>query len=180
MSDFYSDPMVINRLNNMAFQVRNELQAKLKKTLARKKFRNTGALLDSIRVTVKKADGQDLPSIHISFNAYGRIIDMKKLYWTQQPPLQELQKWLDSGGLKQVNAVPGYAPGSVPLISREKINKRIAYAIAVKKRTSFSHTPKAWKNKNIGPSVARITYLLAEEFSDIAGQVIAEQLSNKR
>lgn len=163
-------------MNQQAKEFAQYLLTKLRKELSKKKYRNTDELLNSLETSYQVSTSNDLPVIHLRFAMQGKYIDIKKLNWTtKMPPVKALVDWLDHTNLSKFRTVPGYGSGSP--FSRDKAIKRIAWAVAFRKKFRSTHRRKKWKQDNLGVALSYLNHLVAEKFAQYAVDSIADPLN---
>lgn len=137
------------RMNNVAYHFVGRFRDNIKSVLSKDKYRSSGLLESSVKVTVKEATGYNPPVINIEVEEYGEFIGKRKLLFTKLPPIDELRKWVEREGLADSSApVPGYKNGA-PKLPAFKRAERIAFAIAIsKKKETDKRVPKKWKKES--------------------------------
>lgn len=166
-------------MDEQAKEYARYLYEKMRKVLGRKAFRDSGELLDSLQTSFTQSTEGDLPVIHLRFAIHGKFIDIKKMYWTQVPPVAELVEWLGHGNkISRFTRIPGYKEGSAPF-SQRKAEERVAWAIAMKRRFNDSYKSKKWKRKPLGEAIRYLTHLVAENFAEFAAGAVAETINKQ-
>jgi len=170
-------PDIQQSVDQQALIFAKYLEKKLLESIGKTRAALTGELRDSIRVTVRKSTAQDLSSIILEFNDYGRFVDMAKLFWSKQPPVDDIREFVEKIGLSKFKFIPGYK-NSAP-ISQFKAAERIAWAIAKKKRVDWKHKRKKWKQDTLGIALSYLTHLVADKFAEFAVNAMALPLEKK-
>lgn len=89
---------------------------KLNAAINKDKINLTGALLNSLRTTMKSASAAYKAALEFHFYEYGRYKDMKRVnYQGKMPPYQEVLDWVQRVGINKFKYVPGYPIGVMPL-----------------------------------------------------------------
>lgn len=128
-------------------------------------------------------DGNGVPKFTISFNAYGRYIEMRELFYSKFPPVDGLIDWVKRKGIGAFKYVPGYQNSTLRPIS-DRAAARIAWGIAVtRKEGSVSNQygknrrRKVWKQKALNDASYYLLHLASEYLSHVATSAVVENLS---
>jgi len=98
------------------------------KSLKRQKLVNTRQLLNSLSTAQKTDLGKVVHSVTFAFEEYGRFLDIKNKRWSQQPPIEEILKWVEEKGLDSFGEDPNPYKRSIKTPERRK--NEIAWGIA--------------------------------------------------
>lgn len=89
---------------------------KLSEAIRREKLTTTGALLGSLRATLKSASSAYRFALEYHFYDHGRYRDMKKLnYGGKMPPFNTMVDWVKKVGIQRFKYIPGYPRGVFPI-----------------------------------------------------------------
>jgi hypothetical protein len=139
------------KLNLIAEQYSKQLQQDVRKIFD--KYKRSGALTESIQMTVTKATSTEAPKIIVTYADQGFFIGMKSPQWTKLPNMGNLQKWSEDVSFS--GPVPGYKNGVAPNLPAWKIKQRQLWAIAKSKQKFDKWTPKMWKRQAKLPELLR-------------------------
>jgi len=140
------------------------LKRKLVNSLKRKKWNVTDALLKSIETSIERSSASELPKILLEYNLYGNFIEIRKMFWTEQPPVDAIEAWVEALGPDKFKFTPGYKNGTGPAFNK---SSRIAWAIARRKKQDFKvKNKRTWKQKELGTAVAFLTHNMSEKFAE--------------
>jgi len=167
---------IINRLNELAQIYAQYLFDKAYNLLKENKYRNTGQLLNSLKVTWLKADENYPPRILLIYLEYADIFEQKKLSWVRTPPPEELIKWVMEKGLHKSGKIPGYTANSRIGISDYQKAQRIGWAISIDKRINDTHQRKPWKRQTLSELLKQMNYEVHEAFRQESEQLMANAL----
>lgn len=107
-----------------------DVEELLRSKVTQQKIENTRELLQSIATAITTQN--NLAEMQLSFNDYGRYIDMLTIDRFQQPPVNQgkynILQWVESRGVENFARVPGYLNSSP--IDKRKAATRIAWAIS--------------------------------------------------
>lgn len=129
-------------------ELATQLQSKLRTLFNTARYKASGQLGGSVSVTYTPSTPEKLPVIFVEFAIQGKIIDIKKIFWSKMGNVGNLQSWVATRQ-GRFNVIPGYKPGTIPS-DPVKAQKRIAFAIAKSQLVNNKRKPKKWKAKNIG------------------------------
>lgn len=168
-----------DRMNNVAFHFSHELRMKVHATLKEDKYRSSGYLESSVRVSVKEANAYEPPVIMLEFEEYGEFIGKRKLLFPKQPPVDKLKEWVEREGLADSSApVPGYKNGA-PKLPAFKRAERIAFAIAIsKKKDTVKFRRKAWKKESFPDVLKAMNEETYAQFAVHIERLFKESLEN--
>lgn len=125
-------------------------------------------LLNEWSSVVSKSD--DLLAVEWQFNMYGRFKDMKSLRYTQMPPIEAFEKFVEKVGVDKFAWVPGYdSKQSVPT---EIAINRIAWGIA-KHRMAVPVVKRSgpgWYNENVMKLVNKARYMIRQKTAEWVSQ----------
>ncbi len=141
----YSDILVI-KLNAIAHQHAAIIYRSITDILNQPRYRNTGAGVQSLKVTVAEGDATKSPQILIHLDDHLVIIDKRRLQWTQLPDMKALTEWAETK------------------TSDPKEVKRLAWGTAIKQKKFDAFKPKQWRKKAIGPALREMNKNLVMAF----------------
>jgi hypothetical protein len=122
---------LVEKLNQIAHQYKEIIQAAIKNVLSQTKYTNTGAAAASIKVTVIDGNENKAPEIRVDFVDYLVVLNRRKVEWTKLPDIKKLTEWAER-----------------KTDSREKA-KKLAWAIAWDKKKHDTWKPKPWRKKSL-------------------------------
>jgi len=128
-------------------------------------------------------DSNGIPKFQISFNAYGKYIEMKELFYSKYPPIDDLKSWVAKRGVSRFKYVPGYEnSGTRP--SNDVAIARIAWGVATARRYGSVNNQygknrrrKVWKQKQINAAQYHLLHLVQEYMTSVAQNALIENLS---
>lgn len=126
----YSPNLVI-KLNTIAHQYRDLIDRSLHQVLSDPKYRNTGASLAEVNVSVVDGDESKAPQVIVHLPDSLVILDKRKVQWTKLPPVKELLAWAQT---KESNPVRA---------------KKLAWAVAWDKKKHDTWKAKPWRKKSL-------------------------------
>ena len=122
------------------------------------------------------ASADQVASMGVLFEQYGRIKDMKGITRTKAPPIEELEAYVRKVGLANFSYVPGYKHGQFPLASSTAIN-RIAWGLArAQLREGEQARPKTWFAKTFYSSINRFIDAVTTRYLAATGTHLAATL----
>ena len=138
-------PVIVQEhLNEIASQYGERLMQQVKVVF--EKYRNTGALLESLRLEIKPATDRTAPVITLHYDEQGYFIGYRNPQWSKLPIITELLAW---SATKTFNTIPGYKSSST--LPEYKQRERVIWAIAKDKLKNDTWKAKRWKREaNIG------------------------------
>lgn len=138
-------------------------------------FEATGQLQDSLRSTVVEASDTSTPVITVSYDDHGEFLTKKKLLFVRQPDIDNLVDYLNTKPVPK--KIPGYK-GDAPNLTDTQKRKRVAFAIAVKKRKNDTHKRKRWKKDALSDLLKELNTDIIEAYTNEVQHLIAQELSN--
>lgn len=166
-------------LNALANKYAPLFQSSLKTQF--EKFAATGDLALSVKIKIIPASDNESPKIILDYYDYGEYVGKARLIFTRQPPVDELVKWVKDKGLNDGAAsIPGYAAGSLPGISKEKQDLRIAWAISkkMKFRQRLSRRYR-WKKAALPDLLRSLNTELKESWRKETEKILAKAITSK-
>ena len=144
--------------------------------IQKKKLTLTTELLRSLQFQVFRATEHSVNRISFAFQGYGRIREMKTLFYDSMPPVEELEKFVAKVGLEKFKYVPGYKnKARVP--SESQAIKRIAWGIALSKSLKNKNKPKKWFAKNFYGQINLLIDKLLVGYQDSAIENVKESFN---
>jgi hypothetical protein len=137
----------------------------------------TEDLLRSLQTQVLAASAQQIASMEVEFNQYGRIREMKRVNTTSnQAPIQELERFVRKRGVSNFQRIPGYGDNRSPATESAAVN-RIAWGIVRARLAGQSQPkPKAWFNKTFYGSLNRFIDAVATRYAAQTGTHLAASI----
>lgn len=132
------------KLNELAAKTARDLYQAAKDVLSKDTFRNTGELVDSLKVSVIPCKGDAPPEIILTYADQGYFLNYKSPKWTRVPNIDKMKAWAET--IDFSGPVPGYKNG-VSTLPPWKVKERIISAIAWNKRKHDTWKAKPWKGK---------------------------------
>jgi hypothetical protein len=133
----------------------------------------SGELLKSLQAQVLAASVQNIASMGVEFEEYGRIREMKFQGRTKAPPIEEMEAYVRKVGINNFPYVPGYGFKSRPVGNARTIN-RIAWGLVrAKLRDQGQFKPKSWFAKNFYKSINRLIDAVATRYAAQTGTHLA-------
>lgn len=162
------------KLNELAREYAEKLYASAKEVLSKDEFRNTGELVDSLRVSIIPCRDDAPPEIVLEYADQGYYIGYKKPQWTRVPNIEKIRKWAES--INFTGPVPGYK-GDASSLPPWKAKERIISAIAWNKRKFDTWKAKPWKGRR-GIDLGKLLRSLNEEVLDAWARKVEEILAS--
>lgn len=159
----YSENLV-NTLNGIAWKYRDIINRTLNEILKQPRYRNTGAGLASLHVDVVEGNKDRAPDIQITFADHLNLLDKRKMEWTKQPPIPNLEEWAETKTFS--GPVPGYKNGLAPNLPPWKAKQRIVWAIAKSKQKFDVWKGKPWRKKSLSSVLADMNREIKIAFDD--------------
>jgi hypothetical protein len=157
---------------------------RFKKQIEKKNISLTKELLQSFEYRVFESDGGNI-GVNISYEAHGKFIDMKNLYYNKMPPIDELEAWVQKRGIQNFDYIPGYSSNWTPSAGRGSDARRIAWGIAYGiKRSGVVNQygkwgrSKQWRIPELKKGINYLNHLLAEELAKTASNNIVTAFQN--
>lgn len=136
-------------------------------------------LINSIEYQVIKASGDQVNGVRLAFEDYGRMKEMKNLFYTKQPPVSEMEDFVRKVGLGKFKYVPGYSSmAKVP--SEDVAVKRIAWGISRSRLADHKHKPKKWFAKTFYGQINVLIDQLLEGYQEGAIENVKESFKPLR
>lgn len=139
-------PALVSKLNAIAHEYQQQINAQIEAVINQKKYINTGASVNSLKVEVINGTPEKAPEIIVTFADSLNILDKRKLAWTKMPVIEALDAWAQT---KTFNYIPGYKNGLAPNLPPWKAKKRVEWAIAINKKKFDTWRPKPWRKKSL-------------------------------
>lgn len=153
--DVYNEQLVA-RMNAIAHEYGPRIKSEVLSVLSSPKYRNTGAGVDSVKVTVIDGNASQSPDIKIEFADHLGILNRSKLQWTKLPDMKELLAWAET----------------------KKNSSREANALAwgtAKKQLKFdAWKPKLWRKKSLSEVLKQMNKEIVAKWETAAEEVIVE------
>lgn len=135
----------------------------------------THALISSFANQVHNATSESIASVQLAFLDYGRMKDMRRLFYTKMPPVEAMEEFVRKVGLSKFKYVPGYSSQSkVP--SESIAIKRIAWGIAAGRLKSYKHKPKKWFAKAFYGQIEVLIQNMISGYKEYAINSVANEL----
>lgn len=149
---------------------------RLIKSAKRKKLVNTKQLLDSLDSETRSDLARISTSIHFAFEEHGRYLDMKKIFYDSQPPVEKILEWVKSRGLAFFGEDPNRYKNK--LKTDERRMNEIAWGIARKraKQKRFQQN-RRWFQSNFYKSLNALQEELLLGVADRSIEEIKESLT---
>ena len=128
-------------------------------------------------------DSDGIPQFRISFNRYGKFIEMKELFYSELPPVAVFEEMVAKRGVSSFKYVPGYENSSTRPPDDKAIS-RIAWGIAISRRYGSvsnqygkNRRRKVWKQKQLTTAIYHLQHLVQEYMASVAQNAIIENLN---
>lgn len=153
--------------------------ANTRKTLKSRKARSSGELDRSFSYNVATTDAALVGEIVIMFSEYGRFIDMRRLNWRNQRPVNEIEEWVETKGVnKFIQNYRKHNPGrKIP--SGSQLINQVAWGIVRGKIKRQKTRRKSWYNKEGGKLIGRLKGQLLELYTEFGHQAILNTLKSQ-
>lgn len=130
-------------------------------SMRKAKLESSSDLINSVSAGVQKAGSEDLGTLTLAFNEYGRYFDMKRNNRSKQVPVDEIKEWIQEKGL--ASFASGYKR-KIPVSSANLINA-IAWGI-VKSKINKQTKRRRWYSKSRGRDINNLYDTLVERYQD--------------
>lgn len=128
-------------------------------------------------------DSNGIPQFKISFNRYGKFIEMKELFYSELPPVNALKEMVAKKGVSSFKYVPGYENSSTRPPDDKAIS-RIAWGIAISRRYGSvsnqygkNQRRRVWKQKQLNSAMFHLKHLVQEYMASVAQNALIENLN---
>lgn len=153
---------------------------RFKKQITKKNISLTDELLNSFEYKVFEGPGGNV-GVNISYEAHGKYIDMKNLYYTKLPPIDKIEEWVTKRGIENFQYVPGYSSNWQASIDGATAARRIAWGIAISRQKAgfvSNGKSKQWRVPELRKGISYLNKLLAEELAKTAQGNIVTAFQN--
>lgn len=172
ITDENINQFINQELGNWSANVQRILIEKLRKS----KLVLSTELINSLSYQVHDATAESIASVQLAFNDYGRMRDMRRLFYTKMPPVEAMEKFVEAIGVNKFKYVPGYSRGRFP--SENIAIKRIAWGIAVAKFKEHKHKPKRWFAKQFYGQINVLINNLLNGYADYVAKKTVSELKD--
>jgi hypothetical protein len=160
------------QLGDWAENTKRELITAIEK----RNLKLTDELVRSIEYQVVKAAEDQASGVKLAFEDYGRMKEMRHLFYDKMPPVSVMEEFVRKVGLGKFKYVPGYLNKSkVP--SEDVAIKRIAWGISKSRLTDTKHKPRKWFAKNFYSKINILIDRLLEGYQDISLDTIEKNIT---
>lgn len=159
----YSDNLVLT-LNVIANEYALIIYQRILEVLNQPKYKRTGAGADSVKVEVVPGTTNKSPDIRIEFADHVNLINLPRMQWTKQPPVDDMTEWAKT--VTFTGPVPGYKNGIAPNLPPWKANLRRIWAIAKSKQKFDTWKAKPWRKKSLGSVLKEMNELVLKKFEE--------------
>lgn len=164
------------KLDELAKEYGARLYSSAREVLGRDEYRNTGELVESLRVSIIPCSDNSPPEIVLEYADHGYFLNYKGPKWTRVPSLEKLRAWAET--IEFSGPVPGYqnGAGSLPPWKRKE---RIVSAIAWNKRKRDTWIQKPWKGKrgiDLGKILRELNQSTATAWARAVENTLAEAI----
>lgn len=141
---------VQHHLNDIAAEYGNRLLSQVKTVF--EKYSNSGALVQSLKLEIKKATATTAPVISLIYDEQGYFIGYKNPQWSKLPRIERLLEWAQTKTFTRVSGVKN--DSNLPEFKRRE---KVVWAIAKDKLKNDTWKPKRWKREaNIGQLIRHL------------------------
>lgn len=172
LSNDYINQFISDELGNWSSNVQRLLIEQIRKS----KLVLSADLINSLTYQVQDATAESIASVQLAFTDYGRMKDMRRLFYTKMPPVEALEKFVEAIGVNKFKYVPGYSRGRFP--SENIAIKRIAWGIAVAKFKEHKHKPKRWFAKQFYGQINVLINNLLNGYADYVAKKTVSELKD--
>lgn len=172
ITDENINQFINQELGNWSANVQRILIEKLRKS----KLVLSTELINSLSYQVHDATAESIASVQLAFNDYGRMRDMRRLFYTKMPPVEAMEKFVESIGINKFKYIPGYSRGKIP--AENIAIKRIAWGIAMAKFKESKHKPKRWFARSFYGQINVLIQNLIAGYQDYAANSVVDQLKD--
>ena len=168
-------------MNDVAYEYERKIKANIKKVLSDKKYSDTGRLPTTLTSEVIESKMGEAPKIIIHYEEYGYYIGVKKLLWTSMPPVKAMFGWVQRHPQFIDDRVPGYKDAySAFRLSDDKIDLRIAWAIAVKKRKyDYRYKKQQWKREALPDILIEMNARIMNDYARNIETLLSKSITRK-
>lgn len=164
-----------DRLNDLAANYAKYLYDRAMAILSQ--FKARGVLVDSLHVMWFKATDTEGPFIRLFYEEHGEYLNKRKMLWTKQPPVEELEEWAEGRNVIP-SYLPGYSTSAFARMSNAYKRNRFAWAIAINKKNNDTWKSKQWKKKTLVQLLKDLNKEIITAYQQEAEKIIAESLTN--
>jgi hypothetical protein len=175
-----NNPQYAQEVDRIARKWAVHIVDRFKKQIDKKGISFTDSLLNSFEYKVFEAPGGNV-GVNISYEAHGKYIDMKNLYFTQLPPIDKIEEWVKKRGIENFDYIPGYTSKFAASADGATAARRIAWGIAISRQKAGFVTnskSKQWRVPELRKGIAYLNKLLAEELAKTASGNIVNAFQN--
>ena len=139
-------PRLVDALNTIAHRYKDIIHRAIVDVLRQPRYMNTGAGAASVTVDVTDGDAEKSPVIQIVFDDHIKLLDKRKMQWTQLPDMKKLLEWAATKEQDPTKA------------------KKLAFAVAWDKKKNDTWKAKPWRKKSLGAVLKELNALVVAEF----------------
>lgn len=167
---------LLDTIEKVAKYFANQTVMAMAANVRKKKIVNTRDLLNSIDEETRSELGRMVTIMNFAFNEYGRYADMKRIRWKQQPPVDEILKWVEQKGLNAFGADP--KPNKRTPKTPERRKNEIAWGIAMRYvKRKRGTKPRPWFQSQFYSDLAALYEELALGVTDRSAEEMIETLT---
>lgn len=163
------------RLNALAQKYAPLFQAAVNHELD--KLRATGALQQSVTISVTPSTSRSTPQIEMNYAPHGDYVGKRKLLFTKIIPADSLEAWMAARNFTPAN-IPGYKNGEAPNLTAEQKRSRVSWAIGIEKRANDTWKPNRWKKRALSKTLKELNKDLIAAYQSEIEKILASEISN--
>lgn len=145
-------PRLVDALNALARLYGEKIKHAVTEVLSQPRYTNTGVGVQSVAVTIIDGDTSKSPVIQIVFDDHVKLMDKRKMQWTQLPDMKKMLEW---AATKE---------------SDPKAIKYLAWATAWKQKNFDTWKPKAWRKKSLSAVLKELNQEMLKAFDEAIDQ----------
>lgn len=150
-----------------------EAMAILERSIVKAGLVTTGHMLNNLKYHLARHLGNTMNQFILSYDDYGRIVEMKFRNYNRLPPLNPLEEWVRRKGVAAFPYVPGYTEKSKKVPTEDQKINRIAWGLRVAKKNTPETRPRQWMSNHFYRLLRTHINILLEDAAKRTGQVIA-------
>jgi hypothetical protein len=167
---------LLNTIEQVAKYFANQTVLAMAANVRKKKIVNTRELLNSIDEETKSELARMTTVIYFAFTEYGRYVDMKRIRWRQQPPVDKILEWVEQKGIHSFGRDPRPYKNTPKTPERRK--NEIAWGIALRHvRRKRGAKPRPWFQTQLYSDLAALYEEIALGVSDRSAEEMIETLT---
>jgi hypothetical protein len=149
-------PRLVIILNDIAHRHQSIIKHSIQEVLRGPKYSNTGAGAESVTVDVVEGDVTKSPVIQITFDDHVKLLDKRKMQWTELPDMKKLMEWASTKR------------------DDPKKAEKLAWAVAWDKKKHDTWKAKPWRKKSLSAVLKELNQNVLAAFDQAIEQDMQE------